>query len=33
MEVRFIEFMPFNANDWDNKKLMPYSEIRKAITE
>jgi molybdenum cofactor biosynthesis enzyme MoaA len=33
MEVRFIEFMPFNSNDWENKKLMPYLEIKNAISE
>ena len=31
VEVRFIEFMPFNANDWSNKKLLPYFEIRSRI--
>lgn len=32
MEVRFIEFMPFDKNDWSNKKLLPYFEIRKIIS-
>lgn len=33
MEVRFIEFMPFQQNDWNNKKLLPYFEIRRIISE
>lgn len=24
MEVRFIEFMPFDKNEWNSKKLVPY---------
>lgn len=31
IEVRFIEFMPFDQNDWSNKKLIPYFEIRNII--
>ncbi|CDW83479.1 molybdenum cofactor biosynthesis protein a [Stylonychia lemnae] len=30
-QVRFIEFMPFDQNDWSKKKLLPYFEIRKQI--
>jgi molybdenum cofactor biosynthesis enzyme MoaA len=33
IEVRFIEFMPFDSNDWNNKKLLPYFEIRKRIED
>lgn len=33
IEVRFIEFMPFDKNDWNNKKLLPYFEIRKRIED
>lgn len=33
IEVRFIEFMPFDSNDWSNKKMLPYFEIRKRIQE
>jgi hypothetical protein len=25
--------MPFDANDWSNKKLLPYFEIRNRIQE
>lgn len=25
--------MPFDQNDWSNKKLLPYFEIRKRIEE
>lgn len=31
MEVRFIEFMPFLANDWNRNKLLPYAEMRRII--
>ena len=31
IEVRFIEFMPFDQNDWSNSKLLPYFEIRQRI--
>jgi molybdenum cofactor biosynthesis protein A len=27
IQVRFIEFMPFNGNQWDKSKLVTYSEI------
>lgn len=27
INVRFIEFMPFDGNVWNVKKLVPYSEI------
>lgn len=27
INVRFIEFMPFDGNVWKVKKLVPYSEI------
>lgn len=27
INVRFIEFMPFDGNVWNVKKLMPYSEM------
>ncbi|NHM07099.1 GTP 3',8-cyclase MoaA [Flavobacterium sp. CYK-4] len=27
VQVRFIEFMPFNGNDWDKSKLVTYAEI------
>ena len=33
IEVRFIEFMPFDQNSWNDKKLLPYFEIRKRIEE
>ena len=27
INVRFIEFMPFDGNVWNVKKLVPYAEI------
>lgn len=27
INVRFIEFMPFDGNVWNVKKLVPYSEM------
>jgi molybdenum cofactor biosynthesis enzyme MoaA len=31
MEVRFIEFMPFDKNDWKTKKFIPQDEIMEHI--
>ncbi|MDZ7756825.1 GTP 3',8-cyclase MoaA [Rhodohalobacter sp.] len=33
VHVRFIEFMPFQGNDWDNSKLVPYFEILEKVNE
>lgn len=27
INVRFIEFMPFDGNVWNSKKLVPYYEM------
>jgi cyclic pyranopterin phosphate synthase len=27
VEVRFIEYMPFDDNGWNDKKLVPYAEM------
>ncbi|MFN8274939.1 MAG: GTP 3',8-cyclase MoaA [Flavobacteriaceae bacterium] len=27
IQIRFIEFMPFNGNEWDRSKLVSYAEI------
>ena len=27
VEVRFIEFMPFDGNGWDDRRLVPFSEM------
>ena len=27
INIRFIEFMPFDGNVWNFKKLVPYSEM------
>lgn len=31
IEVRFIEFMPFAGNEWDDSKLVPYRRALSAI--
>lgn len=33
IEVRFIEFMPFLANDWEKTKLVTYANMRKKLEE
>lgn len=33
VEVRFIEFMPFDGNRWDDTHLVPYAEMRERIEE
>ena len=30
-EVRFIEFMPFDRNDWSASRIVPYAEMRRRI--
>ena len=32
IEVRFIEFMPFDSNSWNTKKHLPYKELIKMIS-
>lgn len=31
VDVRFIEYMPFDGNKWNDKKLLPYKEMIKII--
>jgi len=31
IQIRFIEFMPFNGNQWDKSKLVTYSQILETI--
>lgn len=31
IQIRFIEFMPFNGNEWDKSKLVTYSEILEKV--
>ncbi|XP_058757574.1 GTP 3',8-cyclase, mitochondrial-like isoform X2 [Vicia villosa] len=33
INVRFIEFMPFDGNVWNVKKLVPYSEMLDTVTK
>lgn len=32
LHVRFIEFMPFDGNNWDREKLVSYDEIMDKVT-
>jgi cyclic pyranopterin phosphate synthase len=31
LHVRFIEFMPFNGNQWDMSKIVPYNDLLDSI--
>ncbi len=31
IDVRFIEYMPFEGNKWNDKKMVPYHEMLKII--
>ena len=33
VDVRFIEYMPFDGNQWNDQKLVPYREMTEAIGE
>ncbi|KAL1740841.1 hypothetical protein HDZ31DRAFT_85208 [Schizophyllum fasciatum] len=33
LSVRFIEFMPFTGNKWDQQKMLPSSELLAKITQ
>lgn len=33
LHVRFIEFMPFDSNQWNNEKVFSYQEILNAASE
>lgn len=33
IEVRFIEYMPFDGNKWSERKMLPYSEMVDMIRE
>lgn len=33
VEVRFIEFMPFTGNKWDDSKLVPHLDAVRALLE
>lgn len=33
INIRFIEFMPFDGNVWNVKKLVPYSEILQTVAK
>jgi len=31
IHIRFIEFMPFQSNGWEEARMIPYSEMRAAL--
>lgn len=33
IDVRFIEYMPFDGNQWDVKKMIPYDEVIATVEE
>jgi len=33
INYRFIEFMPFSMNDWDEERMVPYKEAIQEITK
>lgn len=33
VEVRFIEYMPFDGNKWSERKMLPYSDMLDVIRE
>ena len=33
LEVRFIEYMPFDGNRWNDKKMVTYAEMLHMIRE
>ena len=33
LDVRFIEWMPFDANEWNRERFMPYDEMRARAAE
>ncbi|XP_022793857.1 molybdenum cofactor biosynthesis protein 1-like [Stylophora pistillata] len=33
IDVRFIEYMPFDGNKWNFKKFVPYSEMLESISK
>lgn len=33
VQIRFIEFMPFNGNQWDKSKLVTYAEILEKVQD
>ena len=33
VEIRFIEYMPFDGNGWNDGRFMPYTEMIERIEE
>ena len=33
VDIRFIEYMPFDGNKWNDKKMVPYAEMLDILTK
>ena len=33
IDVRFIEYMPFDGNKWNTNKFLPYKEMLASVIE
>lgn len=33
INVRFIEYMPFDGNVWSTRKMVPYRQMMAAVNE
>lgn len=33
VDVRFIEYMPFTGNEWNDNKMVPFSEMLTTIKD
>lgn len=33
IDVRFIEYMPFQGNEWKENKMVPFDEMKAIIRE
>jgi cyclic pyranopterin phosphate synthase len=33
VNVRFIEYMPFDGNRWDDSKMVPFAEVRQRVLD
>ena len=33
LDIRFIEYMPFDGNKWSTQKLIPYMDVVQRIEE
>lgn len=33
LDIRFIEYMPFDGNKWKENKMVPFDEMKKIIRQ